>query len=389
MGSPFEGSLAMLRSPLSSRWGLATILAASCLAGCSGHRVASAPNHPGLPFDFTHPPCRPADEPTGSELGNVEMRYLGASGLYLRWGEDSILLGPFFSNPGLWQVLAGRLAIDRGAVERGLEGVPVSQVEAIFAGHSHYDHIGDLPVVLEMAPKARAFLNRSGVHALVPYAAGRLAALEEHENEWVWLVGERGERRPIRFFAVPSEHAPQVPYYLWKGGGLDQDWQEPWDRHFTRELRAGKTFALVIDLMSSDLKEIRYRLYYQDAASRRGAGEPRSFTGADLHPYDLAVLCISSYDEVQGSPESLLRALHPRHVLITHYEDFFRRRDRPVRFVPLLTDGKVRRYLRILGQELDSGGSEDAGPTNAVCGPSGPRWTMPLPEEWMRFRVDP
>ncbi|HEV7515682.1 MAG TPA: hypothetical protein VGR07_05215 [Thermoanaerobaculia bacterium] len=351
--------------------------------------MASAPNHPGMPFDFSAPPCRPAGEPTESQPESVDMRYLGAAGLYLRWEDDSILLGPFFSNPGLWRVLAGRLAVDRRAVEQGLQGVPVSRVEAIFAGHSHYDHIGDLPVVLEMAPRARVFVNRSGVHALAPYAAGRSTALEEHASEWVWLAGERGERRPIRFFAVLSEHAPQVDHHLWQGGSLDRDWQEPWSRHRTRELQAGKTFALVIDLMSSDLTRVRYRLYYQDAANRQGVGEPPPFTAADRHPYDLAILCISSYDKVEGPPAAILRALHPRHVLVTHYEDFFRPRDRPVRFVKLLTEGKVEKYLRILCQELGCGAPAEAGPTNAVCGPSSPRWTMPLPAEWMRFRAEP
>ena len=74
---------------------------------------------------------------------------------------------------------------------RGLADIDVPAVEAVFAGHSHYDHIGDLPVVLGMADRAQVFVNRSGVHALAPYAAGRGTALEEAQD-WVWLHGERG-----------------------------------------------------------------------------------------------------------------------------------------------------------------------------------------------------
>ena len=156
----------------------------------------------------------------------MEIRYLGAAGLYLRWGEDSILLGPYFSNPDLVRVLLGHWGMDRAAIERGLAGVPVSEVEAIFAGHSHYDHIGDLPAVLAMAEHARVFVNRSGVHALAPYAAEpQHGARGPCERRGSGSRGAHGERRPIRFFAVPSEHAPQVDHYLWAKGdaeaGLD------------------------------------------------------------------------------------------------------------------------------------------------------------------------
>ncbi|HEY0553395.1 MAG TPA: hypothetical protein VGG20_03960 [Thermoanaerobaculia bacterium] len=358
------------------------------LLGCGGQFVQNAPNHRGGPFDFQYPPCSPASRPMDPPAagGEVEVRYLGAAGLYLRWGGDSILLGPYFSNPNLFRVLLGRWGMDRAAIERGLAGVPVSEVEAIFAGHSHYDHIGDLPAVLGMAEHARVFANASGLHALAPYAANRGTALEEGAGRWVWITGAHGERKPIRFFAVPSEHAPQVDHHLWAAGPpLKQDWRQPWEGRRFHELKAGQTFALVIDLMSSDLKDVRYRIYYQDAANRQGIGVPPDF--ADGHGYDLAVLCIASYDKAPGQPAAILRALHPRHVLVTHYDDFFRPQDRTVRFVGLLTDAKVERYLGTICAELGCEGSSGAGPTGQVCGPSGPRWTMPLPGEWMRFAV--
>ena len=353
--------------------------------GCHGHVVRSAPNHSGAPFDFSrHPECPPAARPAEPPApGEVEIRYLGAAGLYLHWGEDSILLGPFFSNPGLFRVLLGAWRADETAINHGLEGIDVSAVEAIFAGHSHYDHIGDLPVVLGMAGRARAFVNRSGVHALAPYAAGRGTALEDHANDWVWLTGERGERRPIRFRAVLSDHAPQVDHYLWQGGELkDEDWKEPWTAHRFHDLKAGQPFALVIDLMGGDLKTVRYRMYYQDSANSWGTGEPPLFDGRS---YDLAVLCIASYDKAPGQPGSILTRLRPRHVLVTHYDDFFRPQDHPVRFAGLLTEAKVDRYLGKICEVLGCDGPSGAGPVNPVCGPSGPRWTMPLPGEWMRF----
>ncbi|HEX3553080.1 MAG TPA: hypothetical protein VIA62_07620 [Thermoanaerobaculia bacterium] len=358
-----------------------------CL-GC-GHVVRNAPNHPGRIFDFEHPPCAlagpPAEPPAAGTA--VDVRFLGAAGLYLRWGDDSILLGPFFSNPSLLRVLLGHWQANGPAIERGLGGLPVSEVEAIFAGHSHYDHVGDLPAVLARAPRARVYVNGSGAHALAPYAAVRTTALEDGAGRWVWLTGSGGEKRPIRFFAVPSEHAPQIDHYLWAKGPLQEDWREPWTSHRFHDLKAGQTFALVIDLMASDLETVRYRFYYQDAANPPGIGEPPAFP--DGHPYDIAVLCIASYDKVKGQPAAILKSLQPRHVLVAHYDDFMRPQDRPVRFVSLLTDAKVETYLRTICDQLGCGSPSGAGPTNPVCGPSSSRWTLPLPGEWLRFAVPP
>src|SRR6476661_1930186 len=85
------------------------LLAGIALCWGCGHIVRTAPNHPGAPFDFKHPPCPPAARPTEPlpAEGAVDIRYLGAGGLYVRWGDDSILLGPYFSNPGIFSVLFG------------------------------------------------------------------------------------------------------------------------------------------------------------------------------------------------------------------------------------------------------------------------------------------
>lgn len=382
-------------------WVRSTILAGLVLClGCSGgHMIQHAPNHHNAAFDFEVPNCSPAFRPAEPPPGNrtVDVRYLGAGGLYVGWGDDSILLGPFFSNPSLFRTLIGRWKMNDAAIESGLYGLPVSKVEAIFAGHSHYDHIGDFPAVLDRAPRAHVYVNRSGAHALAPYAANRTTAFEDHPNEWVWLTGPNGEKRPIRFYAVPSVHAPQIARYLWSKGPTKKDFQKPWTRHRFRDLKAGETFALVIDLMASDNETVRYRFYYQDSASPKGIGEPPHF---DDHPYDLAVLCMASYDKTSktydvlahtrippNQPAAILDALKPRHVLATHYDDFMRSQNRTVRFASLLKDEDADFYLDTICKELGCKAPTGAGPIHPVCGPSGPRWTMPLPGEWMRFSV--
>jgi hypothetical protein len=99
--------------------------------------------------------------------------------------------------------------------------------------------------------------------------------------------------------------------------------------------------------------------------------------------YDLAVLCMASFRYVKNHPGGILGNLHPRHVLVTHYEDFFRDPQKPLRFVPLLTDRLANEFLGRVRTAL--AGTQTAGPVDSVCGPSSIAATMPLPGEWLRF----
>jgi xanthine dehydrogenase iron-sulfur cluster and FAD-binding subunit A len=96
---------------------------------------------------------------------------------------------------------------------------------------------------------------------------------------------------------------------------------------------------------------------------------------------------MASYYFVRKQPGTILGALHPRHVLVTHYESFFRSTAKTVAFVPLLTDFWANRFFHRARRAMTPWQSETVGPEGAVCGPSTPGWTMPVPGEWVKFRV--
>jgi hypothetical protein len=369
-----------------SAFSLIALAALTALAGC-GHLIRPdlAPNWNG--FDFARPPCRLSPRPAPA-ANEAVLRYLGAGGLYVEWQGSALLMSPFFSHRGALRAQSGRLSSDEEAIRRGLGGMDLSRVRAIAAGHSHYDHLGDLPAVAEAyAPGARIYVNQAGFNALAPLAplAGRVASLEGEEGKgWIWLREANGNRLPIRFHKVASEHAPQFWHYHFAAGEIASPWTEGWQHHRMRDLHAGQTFAFVIDLMSQDLSTVRFRMYYQDAANPEEKGFP-NFGELGPHGFDLAVLCMASYPFVHRHPESILGHLQPRHVLVTHYEDFFRDTRKPVRFVFPLTSGAADRFLVRTRAAL--AGGETKGPEGTVCGPSGPAFTMPMPGEWIRFEV--
>lgn len=375
--------------PRWSSWTLAILILG--LTGCNGHviRPQHAPNYASQgAFDFKKPPCLLSPKP---ELGpdDVAVRYLGTGGLYIEWRNTAILMSPFFSNPGFFRVPFGHLATDEDAVRCGLGSMDLSRVRALAAGHSHYDHIGDLPLVAERyVPQARIYVNQSGVHALASFRdlAGRITSLESTEEKgWVYLEDPAQNKLPIRFRVVRSEHAPHFWGVHLSDGSQTEDWTK-WNEHRFLSLREGQPFAFVIDLLSPDLETTRFRLYYQDSVNPPKYGLPRL---GDETEYDLAVLCMASFYFVRRQPGTTLRHLQPHHILATHYEDFFRGRGKPVRFVRLMTNFWANRFFLRARRAMENWEAETRGPEGQVCGPSSRSWTMPMPGEWLRFRAAP
>ena len=366
------------------RKALALAVAGLTCAAC-GHVIRGefAPNHFGREVDFRNPGCEAARRPAATERDDVLVRYLGAGGLYLEWQGVSLLTSPFFSNPGRLKAPFGRLSANRIRIDGGLQGMDLKDVRAILVGHSHYDHLADLPTVAEhFCPGARIYVNRTGANVLAGLAPlrGRIDCVEDPEQKgWIHLRGE-GRDLPIRFRAVETEHAPLFWHLPWSPGEVTKAWDQGWDGRRFRQLRVGRPFAFVIDLLGPD-DAVRFRIYYQDAASPEDRGYPEIRDGVG---YDLAVLCMASFWYVKNHPGGLLGNLRPRHVLVTHYEDFFRDPRKPLRFVPLLTDRLANEFLGRVRTSL--AGSDTVNPVDPVCGPSSPTATMPLPGEWVRFQ---
>ena len=359
--------------------------AAAALANCHGHVIerVHAPNFPEG-FDFRSPPCSPAAAapPGGDDV--VLVRYLASGGLYVSWRGTGLLTAPFFSNPGLFRVGFGKVRWREDDIDRGLSRLP-ERARAVFAGHAHYDHVGDLvPILRTHAPGARLYVNATGDHMLAPYRDLRSrASVLKAAKEWQQVRDAAGRPLPFRFRAFRSQHAPHLGRIHLFQGVLKRDWQRPWTDMRWRDFREGEVHAFAFDLLDANGR-VRFRLYANDTASPREWGVPEAALGRERR-FDLAALTMASYYLVDGYPERLLSALQPRHVLAVHYEDFFQPLDQPLRFVPLLTDARANRFLARVKTEVPRAGRRP--PLPHVCGPSGPAVTMAVPGEWLRFRA--
>jgi hypothetical protein len=347
-----------------------------------GSRIPAeyAPNH-GVDFDLGRPPCEPAPRPA-DRPGDMLVRYLGTSGVYIERDGVALMTAPFFSNPGLLRTGLGKLTWNDEAIRAGLAGLDLDRVEAVLIGHAHYDHVGDLPRVLpRLSPRARVLANRTVGNLLAPCEAGarRWVDAEAQLGEWIPL----GAR--LRALPLESTHAPHIgSWHLLDTGDLERPWDDcDWERRRPASMPSGRTLAWLIDLLEPD-GSIGFRIHYQDSASSFPAGSPPAATIAD-HPVDLAIVCMPSSWLVSGYPQEMLAATRARHVLVTHYEDFFRPQRQPLRFAPLLTDRRAAAFMARVAGEMSRAPREALAPADPVCGPAAALWSLPLPGEWLRF----
>jgi len=265
-----------------------------------------------------------------SSEDSVTIRYLGASGLSIRHGSDHILTAPFFSNPGIWRVLFGRIASDESRFPEDIDEL-ASDAVGILVGHAHYDHLLDVPGVARRMPRsARIYGNETAAHILaaVPDLRGRVVVLNdsagdsERPGDWIWVVGSA-----IRFMPLRSGHAPHYAGMRIFDGGYTEDLTRLPPR--AKGWPLGLPLSFVIDFLDPGSREPVFRIYYQDAAADPPQGFPPPL--GDGKEFDLAVLCVASFEGVEEHPEAVLRWVEPRAVLLTHWEGFFRPQSEPVR----------------------------------------------------------
>ncbi|HEX6627294.1 MAG TPA: hypothetical protein VF105_05025 [Gemmatimonadaceae bacterium] len=300
--------------------------------------------------------------------------------------QDHVLLtAPFFSNPTFGQVRprvrkllrsTPRISADTNAIEQLLP-VAADRASAILVGHGHYDHLMDVPYIATHRAKSAVIYGGPSVrHMLMGDSSLRAhgerviaislatAGSPRRRGEWYYSPDSS-----YRFMAVVAGHAPNIRAwkrtYTFTPGTVEADLDSL--PRTAAEWKLGEPYAFIIDVLDNRTRAPLFRIYFQDAPSEPPLGFPPTDLLAE-RPIDLAVLCGATSSNVSNTPDSLLTVLRPAHVMIAHWEDFFRAQTLPAQ-VSIGTD------LDALRESL-----QKSLPPRAD-------WVMPLPRTTIRFRV--
>jgi L-ascorbate metabolism protein UlaG (beta-lactamase superfamily) len=121
------------------------LLALAAMSAAAAWFAYQLHSHPSL-TPYANLMLAPAD----STHAEMRVTFLGVSTLLLDDGETAILTDGFFSRPGRFRVVAGKIAPDRERITRSLAHAGIRRLAAVIVTHSHYDHAMDAPEVARL-----------------------------------------------------------------------------------------------------------------------------------------------------------------------------------------------------------------------------------------------
>ncbi len=313
-----------------------TLLLLTLLAGgCSSPPPAENGVVLSLPRPQTNAPSQ-----EGEVVEPLVMHWLGTASFHIRAGATSILTDPFYSHHTVFRTAFRRLESNPERIQALLEDLPEPQ--AILIGHSHYDHIMDLAPAMRLRGwrGAQVFGSATADNLLQGYP-------EKHRWRFNRVTGHTGWQESttphLRLKALPAGHAPQIGNRLLWPKQIREPLTKPPTK--AREFQAGRVLAYLIEL---DAGAKTHRIVFLSSTPTLHHELARQLRASS--PIDVLILPVASWNKVEGYPGSLVRALDPRYIVLSHFNDLFDRRrpQRTLRFADL--DG----ILKALQEEVSA-----------------------------------
>ncbi len=262
--------------------------------------------------------------------GATTVRWLGTAGFAVEHGGHTLLLDPYLTRASLARCLVSRLTPDLPTIARH-----VPAADAIVVGHTHFDHVLDVPAIAARTG-ATVFGSRSA--AALCRAAGLPEARVVDAERSAGSPPLEAEVGPFRLRFLPSAHSPlllgRVPF----PGDIEGCEDVPMR---AERYRCGAVFRVEIEVGGKRIAHVGSAELLDGVAGAR-----------DL---DLVLLCAAGWTTSRSFPERAVRALSPRAVLLSHWDDFFRPIDRPARALPRVQLERLADRLRAASRDLKVG----------------------------------
>ncbi|MCX6402283.1 MAG: MBL fold metallo-hydrolase [Propionibacteriales bacterium] len=247
--------------------------------------------------------------------GPFGVTFLGVASLLLDDGTSAVMTDGFFSRPPLLRAAVGKIAPDGARIGACLARAAVDRLDAVLPVHTHFDHAMDSAVVADrtgavlVGGESTANIGRG--HGLaedrirvatpgepMTYGAFTLTLVESHHCP------------PDRFPGVVVE--PLVPPV--KAGAY----------------KCGEAWSILVSHTSG-----RTALLQGSAGYVAGSLHGRR---ADVAYLGIGQLGVQSEDYIRTYWAETVEAVGARRVVLTHWDDFFRPLDEPLRALPFAGD---------------------------------------------------
>ncbi|EKE23227.1 MAG: hypothetical protein ACD_6C00558G0004 [uncultured bacterium] len=273
---------------------------------------------------------------TSTSVHGLTVKFFGVSTLLLDDGHDQILIDGFFSRPSLWQVLSRPIQSDKPLLEQRHE---LSRTKAILVSHSHYDHVLDVPALLEMLPETAVVGSPSTLNIA---RANPQVTPQQLQPVKPWQVQQWGH---FQITAIPSQHTPPTVVNDDLGEELLQPFTLP--AKFS-EFKEGGSFDYLIE-------HAGHKILVK--ASTGFIPEQLQHLKVDTLFLGIAQLSRQSDAYQQQYLAETLNLLKLKVVIPVHWDNFFQPLKQPLQFLSRLADDTPK-SLQLLIQAAERQGTK-------------------------------
>jgi L-ascorbate metabolism protein UlaG (beta-lactamase superfamily) len=253
--------------------------------------------------------------------GGLSVTFLGVSSLLFDDGSSAVLTDGFFSRPSLLRVALRKLTPDGARIGSALSRLRLDPenggrgLSAVVPVHTHFDHVMDSAVV---AQRTGAVLvgGRSAAHV------GRGAGLPDDRIRVV-TPGEPVSYGTFTLTFLESAHCPPDRF-----PGVITEPVVPPAR--AAAYKCGEAWSVLVEHVSG-----RTALVQGSAGHVPGALDGRR---ADVAYLGIGGIGVQDESYIREYWNQTVRAVGARRVLLTHWDDFFRPIDQPLRALPFAGD---------------------------------------------------
>jgi L-ascorbate metabolism protein UlaG (beta-lactamase superfamily) len=278
------------------------------------------------------------DVPLADE-GGLSVTFLGVSSLLFDDGVSAILTDGFFSRPSMVQVLLGRVAPDDVRIDACLTRAGIARLDGVLPVHSHFDHALDSAVVAE----------RTGAPLVGGESTANIGRGQGLPDDRI-VIATPGEPITLGHFTVTlveSHHCPPDRY----PGTITEPLRPP---ARVGAYRCGEAWSILIEHHGG-----RTALVQGSAGYVEGSLAGRT---ADVAYLGVGQLGLQSEDYLTTYWNETVRTVGARRAVLTHWDDFFRPLDQPLRALPYAGDD-LDVTMRVLTRLADKDGVTLSFPT--------------------------